>query len=292
LLHLLFGPVLELPVRRRLSGRLVCADRESRGQYLPEPGIVVRLDELELSIQSAMQARFRHRLTWHNDVRPPEECDLSAVPFAGARVVSSGDRAAWQVEVELTTPCDHAVFEVVPRGWMYLAPCDTRNASLHCVTCDRNPDSVDSMLAESREIARRIGSVNYIGGPLPSAAEFAWPDASAVALPCSRGIFRWDPVCGDGVGASVRSALLASAGLKAIRAGLNPALVRDHVVGRSAAAFASHIAACENFYSSFRFDSTWHRELTALVSAKAEMDQALSHREWRFELRNLELCPR
>jgi hypothetical protein len=290
LLHSVFGTSLKLPVRGDLWGRLVLAQPGLPGRLLAARSAVLRADELEEALVSSLCLRYASGLSWADAERPGSNFDVRTVPWGGARVVTSGSRQAWQLGVELTAWFDHSVFETVPRGWLYLSPIHGRKGVLHCVTCEGDSDSVHAMLAESREIGPRIGSIENCYGPFAASAEFAYPEQASATLPCSQGIFRWDPICGDGTGASIRSALLAAAGVKAIQAGADISAVRDHVITRSAVAFGSHVATCENLYESSNFDRSWHFDLQALRAARDEMQRYDSH-TWRFELRNLELCP-
>jgi hypothetical protein len=288
LLQSLFGRSLDLPVKRRLLGKVVRIAGASLG-VVPGGSVVVQVGELGESIQAALKSRFGQRVTWVDDSKTSSRCDVIAMPARHRRTTSSGERQAWQAEVELAGPIDHAVFETVLQGWLYLAPFDARNGSLHCVTCDVCDEPVHRMISESREVSARVAMVTRILPPLKAAAEFWWPDDDADALFCGGGLFRWDPICGDGTGASVRSGLLAGAGLKAIRAGERAVDVRQHVVRRSATAFAAHTSACESFYRSVSFGGAWEAEIVALVSAREEIGRTVGLPEWKYWLSDGEL---
>jgi len=204
-------------------------------------------------------------------------------------VLSTGTRLAWHSEVELAVPLDHAVFEVVPQGWMYLAPGGAGIGHLICVAIAGSDEQVHAMIEDSIEIADCVAGVNCILPPLPAAAEFCWPVDCAEVLRCGAGIFRWDPMCGDGMGASLRSGILAAAGLESISAGESSLAVRAHLVRRCAVAFSAHAAACEVFYRSFELNSSWDAEISTVERARVTINQAVPDAKWEFRLQNCKL---
>jgi flavin-dependent dehydrogenase len=84
-------------------------------------------------------------------------------------------------------------------------------------------------------------------------------EAGAVAV--GSGAARLDPLCGDGTGFSLRTALLAAAVADHCRHAPTAEAPWRHYCSRVAAATAHHLRACDRFYSMAESGDTWSREL-------------------------------
>jgi len=87
-----------------------------------------------------------------------------------------------------------------------------------------------------------------------------------------------DPLCGDGVGYAVRSALLAVAAIEGEDAGQPGCLA--HYRGRLRRAFVAHLNACHEYYSVDILGKEWDTEKVA--SARGAMYLDSSTREDAF----------
>ena len=81
-----------------------------------------------------------------------------------------------------------------------------------------------------------------------------------------------DPLCGDGVGHGVKSAVLAVAVANSASAGVSEDAAIAHYRSRAVFAFRTHLRHCRDYYSSIRHPEYWRSEVEAIDAAESELD--------------------
>lgn len=249
-----------------IEERRVAWGRRATLRCIRSPARVMAGDLLSVRLLSALEHGATRLQPSNGDVPP-------AVTTARAHVVNAGGRAslsgcssrlrygrryivATTVELSAKTAARATWMETIPDGWVFLAPTGQRRATLQ-VMCPGPrpikrvvPDCVLTMLEQTRWIRNCVGE--FVGpstafDAFPSYGEPARPDGS---LAVGEAAMAFDPICGDGTGAAVRGALLASAVLDR-SAGGDSAAARVHYSRRLAVAFRVHLDACDRLYASF-----------------------------------------
>ncbi len=221
-----------------------------------------------------------------------------ATEIAGARANLFGQRCMVTVPVELQQGrSDRVGMELIQSGWLFLCPTNPHTGVLQLMVPQRPPNpeqAIQLALSQSQLITERLAS---IAGPLqilpaaPQILEFlgseSWLAVGAAA--CS-----FDPVCGDGIGQAIRSALLASA-VPLSPSGdilLTDALRHYHL--RHRYTFAWHLHHIYTFYKPLLTQTAWFEELTKtrqfLYSHAAY--NLLYRTHFAYQLRDLALEPR
>src|SRR5262249_18408498 len=103
---------------------------------------------------------------------------------------------------------------------------------------------------------------------------------------------RLDPLCGDGTGFAVRSAILAASVIDGISRGrpvgaaLRPHRHRLHL------AFAQHLRTCLAFYTTAGFDASWTAEREHTTDALSRLEAKLARwRGFKLALQGIALTP-
>ncbi len=200
--------------------------------------------------------------------RVPPPCEYSE---AGWRVLSSGtrpgavfgERMAAALSVELRDASDSTAcsIEAVADGWLFLMPSGEGGASLLCVGGDYN-----SLLGQSRLVSAQVEGVSHLTGCFPATPHLADSLCGPGWLKCGTAALRFDPVCGEGAGNSIREAILAAATLAALKEGrldAEEALLGNYEA-RLRAGFARHLSLCKQFYQNGGQGEWWVEQQAAL----------------------------
>lgn len=114
---------------------------------------------------------------------------------------------------------------------------------------------VTDLLDYSEEVLHERSHVATI------APRFAKQTNTIYHLPIGDRALTFDPVCGDGTGQSIKSALLATATLNAHVMGEPTDKLLEHYYSRHLFAFSSHLRLCADYYSTIRFPEHWRGEV-------------------------------
>jgi len=207
--------------------------------------------------------------------------------------VSAGSRCVRAADAPLrrSAPRDACAFEWVAAGWLFAAPLDTDRALLQLMTpgADGHDDAaalaeavsqsrlVSALIEEPTGTNRRWESSPYLKDP--------WPHLRRIRI--GEAAVGFDPICGDGCGHAMRTAVLAVAALDAIESGESPVDVRRHYRQRLGYAFFSHLQTCREIYATAVQSSIWADELRRMDSAESVMRDALSPEALAFRLNGL-----
>jgi hypothetical protein len=252
LLRDLFDNASILDSRNRLRARVTDWSSRRPASVIEYESWVVAEEALLTALRRSIERDFDNRVRIHPSGAAPlsQLTIVAGGPVPGRSHRFGQRRAAWRIASDPVD--DPSVSRMIADagGWTFKVPLDSRTV-----------------------FEQRAG----IAGPdaWPCAPRITWPLFGPAWFACGPCAFALDPICGDGVGYAVRSAiwlcgLLAAHGLAGIveaRAGYETRLVL---------AFRDHLAACLEFYSEARFAPLWKNEIRATERGLAAMDKLLA----------------
>ena len=161
---------------------------------------------------------------------------------------------------------EHAVMEATRRGWIFMFPLGREEVVVQAMCHHRPPDP----LAHLRE---EVDATTIIRDHVDPAEIHR-----CACIPAAPAIFpvigsdRWlavghsavavDPLCGDGVGVAVHSAMLAAATIEKIGSPDHGALI-DYYQKRHQRFFAMHLRHVADYYAPLADDPEWADELNS-----------------------------
>ncbi|PWU08813.1 MAG: hypothetical protein C5B51_07225 [Terriglobia bacterium] len=207
---------------------------------------------------------------------------------APATVYDFGSRIAEASAVGLKAGVDsHAcAVESLPNGWLFLLPTGPGCAWLLSVG-----DRRESLLADSRLVAKQIAAVDKAVGQFPSHPRITHPLTGAGWLRCGSAALSFDPLCGDGTGHAAREAILGTAVIRAAGDGADIHAVTGHYRNRLVAGFRRHLEACREFYESGSRGPWWTHQIDEIrrgLQWTAEQLQAVATPQFRLNGFSLE----
>jgi len=219
-----------------------------------------------------------------------------ATPLPGLQHMWFGSRTAVVRQVELAggnAQPDACWIESVENGWLFLLPTLQGQGSLISVGGETR-----RLLSNSRLVASQVHSIDE-----SVVAEFAaYPrilsrlcgdrggdKAGAGWLACGSAAMSFDPLCGEGTGNAAREAILASAALKAIRAGESREDVLSEYSMRLMLGFLRHLENCREFYRPETSSEFWHSELQSIETGIAWTKTQLEGQRPNFRLMDFTL---
>jgi hypothetical protein len=125
-----------------------------------------------------------------------------------------------------------------------------------------------------------------------AAPSMAQPAAVCGKIRVGDAAVSFDPVCGDGTGNAVRSAILAAAVINAVTDGLSWEEGIGYYNWRLQRAFLGHAKLCEGFYRSEFPASVWSDEMerASRASESLQTNETAGNNPARFHLDGLHLC--
>jgi hypothetical protein len=216
-------------------------------------------------------------------------------PPEGALIVS-GKRAAWIYEAQGRGGWEAhtAIFEATSEGWLFWAPLSSREGFLQLVLPDAKADAdeiVGEMLARTRLLKTRVALGQLSAGPIPCAAGLHSQLNGPCWIASGTSALRYDPVSGDGTGASLRAAILACAVLRAVTEDTDHAPYLEHYHRRLALALGQHLRVCESLYRGAGFCSGWDEEIRTIRRLSGWNDSVSEVHPLGMRLSNYKLIP-
>ena len=95
----------------------------------------------------------------------------------------------------------------------------------------------------------------------------------------------FDPICGDGTGQGIKSAILAVAAANALDVGHAPDRVTRHVAARHAFAFRTHLTHCVGYYEAITSSACWRGEVQSSHESLGRLDALEQLGKESFRLR-------
>lgn len=261
--------------------RRVTAWADAPSAEMPDPGVVVAgsalLDRLESVLGSSVPARTVDAPTWVLDARGRPRSQGSGDESAGGR------RCVLAAEFEVTPDPGQraAAMASTPDGWVFVLPLPQRRVLVQAMVAEP-PDDPTTVLTGMLTAARgQLGELVPVGmsatrGPvvLPAAAGLHPPLAEPGRLRVGDRGISVDPLCGDGTGYALRTALLACACIAAIEDGEPQSAVLAHYETRLRAAYSAHLQSCLGFYGATLATPAWQAELERMRASLGQSPSA------------------
>jgi hypothetical protein len=187
-----------------------------------------------------------------------------------------GSRLATAASVEMKSQ-QACWIESVDQGWLFL-----NSGWLLSVG--------EASLDQSKVIVNQIETIDASPSQFPASPRMTAHLNGPNWLCCGTAAMAFDPLCGDGTAHAVREAILASAVIRRIAQGDEPAPLLAHYEARLTAGFHRHLAECHNYYQSGGSSSWWRDQAEASARGMEWCRQKLeSHGKFRYQLNGLEL---
>ncbi len=217
-------------------------------------------------------------------------------PSSSAGAIVSGSRTAWIFAAEGKTPAalQNCVFEFTPDGWVFWTPTGPHNGFLQIVkpAAGGSREACAAIVESTRLIRGWVRPGALLCADLPCAASVYTRLAQGNTISCGAAALRYDPISGDGTGASLRSAILACAVVRHVVESGDSSAGFEHFHARIGRAFRGHLEVCERLYREAALSKMWNGELASVGAAKAMavacFPEAASR---RFRLRDFALEP-
>jgi hypothetical protein len=198
-----------------------------------------------------------------------------------------GERTASASSVVLSPKCDAEAcyVESVASGWLFLLPFNKTDATLLCVGTGAGAELLeDSRLVASQIAACERETSSFCAHPsiLDRLARPGWIACGAAAL-------TFDPLCGEGMGNSLREAILASAVVRASREGGAVDDLIQHYKSCLLGGFLRHLETCHAFYSSGPEGVWWQAQQRHTRQGIEWVKQRFKEQPFRFRLSGFEL---
>ena len=266
------------PIRKRV---VRWGGAEAQTLAIPHVGVAVAESELLNRIGPALA------------VRPHEMEGEPAWTVACSRIFPEtarrhfGERTASAFPVTLSRECDAKAcyVESVSCGWLFLLPFSRTEASLLCVGSEAGIE----LLERSHVVARQISTCGSQTSSFRAHPSILDRLASPGWIACGAAAVSFDPLCGEGMGNSIREAILASA---LVRASLSGGPVDDlirHYESSLLGGFLRHLETCHAFYSSGPQDDWWQTEQRQIRDGIDWVRQRLPNQPFRFRLSGFDL---
>jgi len=187
-----------------------------------------------------------------------------APPFPSGELRRFGDRPAAAASVALRHGEDSRScwLEAVADGWLFMIP-DGQAADGGRLIGVGAP--LDALVAQSRHIAPRIVLLAATQSSFQTAPRILDALAGSGWLACGTSAIAFDPICGDGTAQAIRSAILGSAVIAALRDGGDEERLLGHYEAMLIASMRRHLGLCMQFYRTGGTGPWWRGQLAAMI---------------------------
>jgi len=202
-----------LPFAYPLSRRII-RGWHSSPEMVDTESLSLPLTDLVDLLEQKLCDRFASQYSWScDDVQSQhDELVIHATGREEADVLTFGRRVATVAEVELSQSTHACIIERTDFGWAFLLPSHAKKASLFAFAANVNcsPEDALDITSENGSIGERVLSRQPAKSWKIVAPSLCYPLATESSILVGEAAFAFDPICGDGVGYAVRSALLAA----------------------------------------------------------------------------------
>lgn len=248
----------ELPTAYKLEGRMV-GDWHRPAELLATQSLSIKTADLTRAIEEKTRSRFGSLVTWSTECEPDSEeaftfnAHVSDSTRAGQ--LSFGRRGAVMTELTVVGPNRFSRVERNELGWHFLLPTDSHTARLIVFAADQQitPQAAIDVGVRDSTFGHMIRSQGEPSPWIPVAPRLSHPLLCRQAIRIGEAALAVDPICGDGVGYAMRTAILATAAFADYRRGELRGM--NYYCARVKRAFLAHLRGCENYFS----DWTAHR---------------------------------
>jgi NAD(P)-binding Rossmann-like domain len=291
-----------------LGDRQVCWGPSSDLERVYQPSIVVRGDQVAAHLQSYLLKDHLDLVHIHPNPWEILEEDFDWTLDSTGRTAAltpplvvrvrhlCGHRCMISQEVLLnpTAPSSSCWVETVADGWLFLAPLSATQAVLQAMVPAQVVNShltLTSLLNQTRfikpQIQKLLGKISIFAASPQYSDPFCGPGWLAVG----DAAFSVDPMSGDGIGYTIRSAILATSILNSSASGFPIQDCLQHYSLRLRQTFVAHLRYCLQYYSAFFTSSVWqaeikqmHQELDTLI------DSGFQPEQYRYRLQQFSLA--
>ena len=182
-------------------------------------------------------------------------------------------------------PIEHgaAEFAEIHAGtgyWCFLFPLGPERLCLQVATPE--PETGDTLSEKIRhdapnrsllaKLAENVPDLfDLATSEIPIAPSFHTQPILAGRLPVGDALMTLDPLCGDGVGHGVKSAILAVAVANSAAVTVSTEDALKHFDFQTTSAFASHLKHCHRYYSRIRYAAPWEGEVESIAQAMEKL---------------------
>jgi len=279
--------VFEVP-HHELAGRRVIWGRDDAKGFVAEPMLAIEATSLAAAMRRRMEAQG---LAFASNAADAPSARVMRFDARG-RAASGARRGAGLRRLRVWPPMsihshDTRCCEVYAGDgyWAFTLPISPGLVSLQIATPDgythgqlrsllaAKPPHSDSLLG----IAIRTNPDQF---DLQSASIEIAPAlnehmASAQSLAVGDAAMTLDPLCGDGIGHGIKSALLATAVANSVNLTVPFEAAMAHYVSRTTWAFLVHLSHCGAYYASIRYPGPWTGEVESGDSLRHELGAKL-----------------
>jgi len=264
LIDSIYGIRLHHDSRVHLLDRREIRGWDSSSGVVDSKALSVSWSSLIDILRSRLKQCFATSVTWSSTSSETENAIEFAIEATGYNQngLSFGQRVATLATVETHDRLSRCVIERTCFGWAFLVLHGNRQATLFAFAADRKFDeeqvmnsTVSDYFATENLVLRENASAWRSCSPTLS-----HPLVTNQQILVGESAFTLDPICGDGVGYAVRSAVLAAT----VVADRSQAEFRGHTyyVARLRRAFSAHLTGCANVYAGWA-NGCWGNELSA-----------------------------
>lgn len=208
------------------------------------------------------ESQLLTRLAAKHNALSDELPESPAWTIACARTASEeprrhfGTRTASSYPVTLENKADAAAcyVESVQSGWLFLLPFGGNRASLLCVGAESD------VLKESTLVVPQIAEIGGKISSFPAHPSILSRLAAPGIIACGAAAMTFDPLCGEGMGNSIREAILGSAVVRSALRGGDVSHLVDHFQACLRRGFLRHLEACNTFYSAGPRGEWWQAQ--------------------------------
>jgi hypothetical protein len=209
-------------------------------------------------------------------------------------ILTSGRRTAWLVAAEprVRSAAETCIFEFTRDGWAFWVPTGLRCGLVQfALPAQGNRAECDAIFANTRILRKWISIAGTQSASIPCAALAYSELVNGASISCGGAALRFDPISGDGTGASLRSAILACAVLRYASAAADPKQALDHYRFRIGLAFRGHLRICERLYEEAGLSIHWQAERAGIRRAIEESKRVFGDADaLRFRLQDYALA--
>lgn len=263
----LIGDLSELTARAWVIERRVVAWGPGRPAVVDEPGLAVPSSALTEALErfSRREIGGRLRIAAAPAAREPD-FDWVLDSTGGKEQTAWGKRVMLVGRVRTAPDAANSAswIDSFPGGWLFWFPVGPSEGVIQVMLPDptESPrERIQEALAASALASRKLWLDDNEVEVYRVAPSFRTNFREAGVVAVGSGAARLDPLCGDGTGFSLRTALLAAAVADHCRRALSADAPWRHYCSRVAAALAHHLRACDRFYSLAESGDTWSREI-------------------------------
>jgi hypothetical protein len=263
----LIGDLTELTAKAWVIERRVVGWGPGRPAVVNEPGLVVPSSALTDALERFTRRKMGGGLrTGEASAGLEPDFDWILDCAGGGLQTVWGRRVMLVGGVRFATGAANSAswIDSFPGGWLFWFPVGPGAGIIQVMLPDSTEfprECIQEALAASSLASQSLWLDDSEVQVYRAAPGFRTHFREARAVAVGSGAARLDPLCGDGTGFSLRTALLAAAVADHCRHAPTAEAPWRHYCSRVAAATAHHLRACDRFYSMAESGDTWSREL-------------------------------